>query len=442
MAVLIAVLATVAVVLPLVWARRLARLDEPSRSRWLVKAADIAAFLALLVARWDILGFHTRTAILVPIAVATAWSWRRHARRPWRSDAPWPRADRWSTLGSLALMLGLAGCEISGLLPPGPAVPLGCPLAGGTFVVGQGGGNRLLNHHTGRPEQTHAADILALGPWGFRATGPLPRDLRRYAAFHAAVTSPCDGRVVATRDGLPDLAPPRADPENPAGNHVVLACGLVRVELAHLAAGTVAVAPGDAIVAGDVVARVGNSGNATEPHLHIHAVDAGTGRPVPITPPGRRLTAGSMGPALTRRRRVDLPAARHRRLRRQLLALAGAPRGQLDLAGGEPARADGDPPGQADQVHRRELRPGPLVAVVVERVEPGRRQPGIERLAGGVRRGVALLEVDDADAERRHPLGPDDALVVVARLDDRPDQPRDADAVASPCAPAPARRPR
>ena len=59
-------LAAVSVGLPLLWAWRLARLDEPSTARWLVKAADIAAFLAfvILIARWDILGLHSRNAIL------------------------------------------------------------------------------------------------------------------------------------------------------------------------------------------------------------------------------------------------------------------------------------------------------------------------------------------------------------------------------------------
>ena len=86
-------LAAVSVGLPLLWAWRLARLDEPSTARWLVKAADIAAFLAfvILVARWDILGLHSRNAILAVIALAFLWSLRRHAGRPWAAAATWPR---------------------------------------------------------------------------------------------------------------------------------------------------------------------------------------------------------------------------------------------------------------------------------------------------------------------------------------------------------------
>ena len=36
-------------------------------------------------------------------------------------------------------------------------------------------------------------------------------------------------------------------------------------------------AMGDSVAAGQALGRVGNSGNSSEPHLHIHAVRAGTG---------------------------------------------------------------------------------------------------------------------------------------------------------------------
>jgi hypothetical protein len=275
----------VSIALPLLSAWRLARLDAPSRRRWLLEAADAVALAAvvLLVARWDIAGLHTRTVLIALIAGAGLWSLARHAGRPWRTAVAWRRADRWTTLASLGFLAALGGVVVAGALPRPGAQALGCPLAGGRFVVGQGGGNRLLNHHAGHPAQRYAADILALWPGGFRATGLLPRELERYAAFGAEVVSPCPGRVVAAEDGLPDLVPPRSDPEHPAGNHLVLACGDLHVELAHLAMGSLAVTPGQEVAVGTRLATVGNSGNTTEPHLHVHAVDAATGHAVPIT---------------------------------------------------------------------------------------------------------------------------------------------------------------
>ena len=46
--------------------------------------------------------------------------------------------------------------------------------------------------------------------------------------------------------------------------------------LAHLQRGSVQVKAGDNVRTGQPIARVGNSGNLSEPHLHIHAVKAGS----------------------------------------------------------------------------------------------------------------------------------------------------------------------
>ena len=101
------------------------------------------------------------------------------------------------------------------------------------------------------------------------------------------MVSPCEGRVVEARDGLPDLTPPLRDRDNPAGNHVIIDCGDFDVELAHLGQGSVGVTTGEALAIGDRIGAVGNSGNTTEPHLHIHAVDRQTGLGLPMTFNGR-----------------------------------------------------------------------------------------------------------------------------------------------------------
>ena len=156
------------------------------------------------------------------------------------------------------------------------------PLKGGRFVIGQGGNNSLLNYHWSHRAQRHASDITAVNTIGFRATGLLPRDLSSYAIFGASVFSPCAGTVVQVVDGLPNLIPPERDRDNARGNHVALACGGVRVELAHLKKGSATVQIGDRVTAGERLGEVGNSGNTSEPHLHIHAVDPATGVGIPL----------------------------------------------------------------------------------------------------------------------------------------------------------------
>jgi murein DD-endopeptidase MepM/ murein hydrolase activator NlpD len=67
-----------------------------------------------------------------------------------------------------------------------------------------------------------------------------------------------------------------------AGNHVLIRHGDVYTAYAHLAPGSVAVAPGGRVREGDVVGRVGHTGNSTSPHLHFQLMDG----PDPMTASG------------------------------------------------------------------------------------------------------------------------------------------------------------
>jgi hypothetical protein len=156
-------------------------------------------------------------------------------------------------------------------------VHLDFPLRDGWFYVGQGGAATIVNHHYRFPAQRYALDVLQLNRLGLRARGLYPRELDRYVIFNHPVLSPCDGEVIAAVDERPDLQPPNSDREHVAGNHVVIACKGVEVLLAHLQRGSLQVDAGMAVWRGTVVARVGNSGNTSEPHLHVHAVQAGSG---------------------------------------------------------------------------------------------------------------------------------------------------------------------
>lgn len=288
MAVMVLVMLAACIGIPLACAWRVFRLDEASRAAWLLAVADAASLslLVLLVGRWDMAGYHARVVLLALFLAAVLWSSRRHIRRPW-SAPPSILRSRPQSVASVLLLGAALGYVGYGLLPPEKPQELAFPLSGGRFVVGQGGGIGLLNHHHGHREQRHAVDITAVDSLGFRAAGLLPKALDRYVVFGAPVISPCAGTVVGRRDGLPDLAPPDADPEHPRGNHVIIDCGSFNVELAHLRNGSVGVATGDRLSAGDPVGRVGNSGNTTEPHLHLHAVDPERGVGVPVSFQGR-----------------------------------------------------------------------------------------------------------------------------------------------------------
>jgi len=70
------------------------------------------------------------------------------------------------------------------------------------------------------------------------------------------------------------------------GNHVVIRHAEGEYALyAHLIGGSVTVAPGDVVEAGQVIGRCGHSGHSSEPHLHFHVQDSpdlfeGMGLPV------------------------------------------------------------------------------------------------------------------------------------------------------------------
>lgn len=59
-----------------------------------------------------------------------------------------------------------------------------------------------------------------------------------------------------------------------AGNYVMILGEGGVAFYAHLRHGSVAVRVGQKVAEGDVIGRVGNSGNTTMPHLHFHVMDA------------------------------------------------------------------------------------------------------------------------------------------------------------------------
>ncbi len=98
--------------------------------------------------------------------------------------------------------------------------------------------------------------------------------LEDYHCWDQPILAPADGRVVAAMGDLPDQAIGTTNRFAPAGNHVVLDLGNDEYAfLAHLRRGTVQVHQGEQVRRGDIVGRCGNSGNTSEPHLHMHLQD-------------------------------------------------------------------------------------------------------------------------------------------------------------------------
>ena len=185
---------------------------------------------------------------------------------------------------------------LSGFFYPDETVRLAYPLRNGVYYVGGGGSNRWINNHNAVPPQDYALDIVRLNFLGTPINYTADKsDLVEYAIFGDPIYSPCDGTVVRAVDRHIDQIPPDRDSVNLAGNYVLLACQGVEILLAHMKQGSVLVTEGDIVNAGDEIGAVGNSGNTSQPHLHIHAEKDGVageilnGTGVPMVFEGRFL---------------------------------------------------------------------------------------------------------------------------------------------------------
>jgi hypothetical protein len=142
----------------------------------------------------------------------------------------------------------------------------------GAWMVIWGGDTEFLNYHAPVPQQRYAHDIVI---WrdGATYTGD-GSQLEQYHCYGQPQYAPADGTVVTVVDEYPDAVPGQlaTDPMmHPGGNHIVLEVGEGEyVFMAHLIPGSVTVAEGDTVAAGDAIGLTGNSGNSSEPHIHMH----------------------------------------------------------------------------------------------------------------------------------------------------------------------------
>lgn len=146
--------------------------------------------------------------------------------------------------------------------------PLRLPFDG-RWDVFWGGRTVDVNYHTAYPDQRFAYDLLIIEDGSsYTGEGTANED---YHCFGVPILAPGAGTVVAAGDGVPDNVPGVMNPSQPLGNHVILDHGQGEFSvMAHFKLGTLQVAVGDVVAAGQQLGLCGNSGNSSEAHLHYH----------------------------------------------------------------------------------------------------------------------------------------------------------------------------
>lgn len=161
------------------------------------------------------------------------------------------------------------------------------PFRDGVWVAGEGPANEsghrrsllAIDGHVHAPER-FASDWVKVGPNGDSHQGTARNE--DYWAYGEPVLAVADGEVTHVLDGIadniPHVLPEQVTLDNILGNYIILRIAPNRyVTYAHLQKGSLQVALHGRVVRGTVIARLGNSSQATAPHLHLEVTDGNSG---------------------------------------------------------------------------------------------------------------------------------------------------------------------
>ncbi|MBJ7456896.1 MAG: M23 family metallopeptidase [Thermoleophilia bacterium] len=197
-------------------------------------------------------------------------------------------------------------------------VPLEFPFRG-RWRARNSPARRVPSHGTDLFGLTYSIDFIAVGGDGRSAprtwrSALRPEPPEGFLGFGMPILAPVAGTVAVAHDGEADhearrspvtrlpyafgqAGRVRAGIAAIAGNHVVIALSPEGpfAALVHLRRGSLRVAEGDHVLGGEQVGECGNSGNSTEPHLHLQVSDTVPRRDARGLPIAFRRTGGAAG---------------------------------------------------------------------------------------------------------------------------------------------------
>jgi len=157
----------------------------------------------------------------------------------------------------------------------------------GEWLVFWGGRTLSENYHAASRAQRFAHDLVMVRDG--RTHPDTSRALSSYYCYGQPILAPAPGVIVHAVDTLPDQPIGSRDLANPGGNHVVIDHGNHEFSLlAHMQPHSLRVRVGTRVKRGQVLGLAGNSGNTSEPHLHVHLMNGpdmadADGLPMPFT---------------------------------------------------------------------------------------------------------------------------------------------------------------
>ncbi|MFB3147855.1 MAG: M23 family metallopeptidase [Thermodesulfobacteriota bacterium] len=175
--------------------------------------------------------------------------------------------------------------ETGGLTKVGSpdAVVLGPPLEGSGWVVVNGCCDSTTHIRSIQPingklylAQRFAIDWMKINEDNRIFVGD-PKDVNSYFGYGKNVLAVADATVNAVVDKfknqIPGVLPTEITLEEIDGNHVVLDLGNGQyVFYAHVQPNSIIVKEGDTVKRGQVMGKLGNTGNTSAPHLHLHVM--------------------------------------------------------------------------------------------------------------------------------------------------------------------------
>jgi hypothetical protein len=183
----------------------------------------------------------------------------------------------------------------------GPVI-IGSPLRG-EWMAPKTPGKRIPSHETDQLGERYAFDFIQVD-WARTGRPFYRKNLLQYLFFGVPLNkcygwgqeiyAPCDGVIIKAEDGykerpivnlLCDVSaalknaitfnPEKDDIQTVAGNYIIMKCAdHVYAAFAHLQTGSVTVSAGQIVKKGNVLGKVGHSGNSIAPHLHFQLMDS------------------------------------------------------------------------------------------------------------------------------------------------------------------------